>query len=67
MADQMCPAWIAFARSGAPQTKTLPAWPAYDATRRATMLFNLQSQVADDPRGDERALLKDVPAIGMAG
>jgi para-nitrobenzyl esterase len=67
MADQMCPAWIAFARTGAPQIKTLPAWPAYDATRRATMLFNLQSQVADDPRGDERALLKDVPAIGMAG
>jgi para-nitrobenzyl esterase len=67
MADQMCPAWIAFARTGSPQTKTLPPWPAYEPARRATMVFNLQSQVMSDPHGDERALLKDVPAINMAG
>ena len=66
MAEQMCPAWIAFARTGNPQTKTLPPWPAYDARSRATMVFNLKSEVVGDPGGDERALLKDIPAIGMA-
>jgi para-nitrobenzyl esterase len=67
MADQMCPAWVAFARTGSPQTKTLPAWAPYEPGKRATMVFDLQSQVMSDPHGDERALLKDVPAIGMVG
>ena len=36
MADQMAPAWLAFARSGNPATAALPTWPAYDlASSRA--------------------------------
>ena len=27
----------------------LPDWPAYEAGRRATMVFNLESRVVDDP------------------
>jgi len=27
----------------------VPAWPAYDAEKRATMVFNLKSRVVDDP------------------
>jgi para-nitrobenzyl esterase len=49
LADQMSDAWIAFARTGDPNTPALPAWPAYDASRRATMVFNLESRVVDDP------------------
>jgi para-nitrobenzyl esterase len=49
IADQMSSAWLAFARSGNPNTPALPAWPAYDATRRATMVFDIQSRVAEDP------------------
>ena len=46
---QMSDAWIAFARTGNPNTAGLPEWPRYDATRRATMVFDTTSRVVDDP------------------
>jgi para-nitrobenzyl esterase len=49
MAEQMSEAWLAFARTGNPATAALPDWPAYDASRRATMVFNLESRVVEDP------------------
>jgi para-nitrobenzyl esterase len=51
VADQMSDAWLAFARTGD------PGWPAYDADRRATMLFNVDSRVDDDPLPEVRAVL----------
>jgi para-nitrobenzyl esterase len=49
MAKQMSAAWLAFARTGDPNTPVLPNWPAYEAGKRATMVFNLQSRVVEDP------------------
>jgi para-nitrobenzyl esterase len=48
IADAMHRAWIAFAREGD------PGWPAYDDTRRATMRFDAESALVDDPEADER-------------
>ncbi len=59
MADLMSSAWIAFARTGNPNTKTLPQWPAYDVKNRATMIFNLDSRVQNDPYSDVRRILLD--------
>lgn len=53
---EMSEAWIAFARSGDPNHGQLPHWPPYDTTRRATMIFDRKTQVADDPDGSERLL-----------
>jgi para-nitrobenzyl esterase len=50
LADTMQRAWIEFARTGH------PGWPQYDATARATMHFDLASDVQDDPEGDLRVL-----------
>ena len=50
-------AWVAFARSGDPNTKGLPKWPAYDAATRATMIFDVKSAVVNDPYADFRKLL----------
>ena len=54
IADLMSEAWLAFARTGNPNNKLLPTWPAYDASRRATMVFDLKPQVVNDVRGVER-------------
>lgn len=54
LAETMSRAWGAFARTGDPNHDALPAWPTYDAGRRATMLFDVPSRVDDDPRRDER-------------
>jgi para-nitrobenzyl esterase len=61
IADQMHAAWIAFAKSGNPNTPGLPHWPQYAESRRATMMFDLESRVVDDPWPDIRNILR--PAV----
>ena len=48
LASTMHAAWVAFATSGD------PGWPRYDLTRRATMRFDVASEVVDDPHAVER-------------
>jgi para-nitrobenzyl esterase len=50
LADTMHAAWVAFATTGD------CGWPKYDLGRRATMRFDVTSEVVDDPRSAERAL-----------
>jgi para-nitrobenzyl esterase len=57
MASQMHPAWVAFAKTGDPNTRPLPHWPAYDTQSRSTMIFNLQSRVEKDPLSQLRRLM----------
>lgn len=57
MAAQMHPAWVAFAKTGDPQTTNLPTWPRYDLAKRQTMIFDLESRVESDPQGDLRRLI----------
>jgi para-nitrobenzyl esterase len=49
LAGKMADAWIAFARTGNPNHKGLPAWPKFDAKRGALMLFDNTPAVLDDP------------------
>ena len=58
MADQMSEAWLAFARTGSPATAALPDWPAYEPKRRSTMIFNLESKIANDPMAEVREILQ---------
>jgi para-nitrobenzyl esterase len=58
LADQMAPSWLAFARTGNPNTPGLPDWPAYDAESRATMIFDLASQIDTDPLAEVRRILQ---------
>jgi para-nitrobenzyl esterase len=55
--DKMSGAWAAFARSGDPNHKGLPKWPAFDTAKRATMVFNNDCKVVNDPYGQERTAL----------
>jgi para-nitrobenzyl esterase len=56
LATAMHDAWAAFIRGGEPAAAGLPPWPRYDEPRRATMLFDRASSVADDPGAATRAL-----------
>jgi para-nitrobenzyl esterase len=55
LAERMSEAWLAFARRGDPSHPGLPEWPVYDTGRRATMIFDVDCHVVDDPDGAERA------------
>jgi para-nitrobenzyl esterase len=54
LAKQMSHAWAAFARTGNPNTQSIPKWPAYTEKERATMVFDLANQVVVDPHPEER-------------
>jgi para-nitrobenzyl esterase len=56
LAAKMNAAWIAFARTGNPNTNELPQWPAYTTAARAPMLFNDTSKVDNDPDREGRLL-----------
>jgi para-nitrobenzyl esterase len=63
MADKMCEAFMAFARSGDPNCSAIPKWMPYALPDRKTMLFDLPSRMANDPRGEERKLFAKVPFV----
>ncbi len=56
-------ALLAFARRGDPNHPELPRWEPYTLPRRATLVFNVDSRLEDDPRGAERRLFEKVPFI----
>ena len=60
LADKTSSAWIAFARSGDPNTPKVPRWPAYSATPRDTMLFNNECRVEQDPDRSARLVMEQV-------
>ena len=45
LADRMSRAWIAFARTGNPNTPTLPHWPTFTSVHPATMILDNQPVV----------------------
>ncbi|OYY91012.1 MAG: carboxylesterase [Sphingomonas sp. 28-66-16] len=55
--------FAAFTRSGDPNLVGLAPWPQYDLGRRATMVFDAQSHLENDPRAWQRALFARVPYI----
>jgi len=63
MADLFSDAFIAFARTGSPQTEALPQWVPYGMARRETLLMDIPPTLAYDPRGEERKLFETVPFI----
>jgi len=60
LADKVCDAWVAFARTGNPTTAGLPSWQPYTENERYTMLFNNESRVEKDPFREKRLLLNEV-------
>ena len=57
LADKVSDGWIAFARTGDPNTPKLPRWPAFNPAERPTMVFNNQSAVQNDPIREQRLVM----------
>ncbi len=58
LAKQMSDAWLAFARTGNPDAKSIPHWPPYTAEQRSTMVFDVKSHVIEDPNAEVRKILQ---------
>ena len=62
LADKVSSAWVAFARTGNPNTKLAPHWDAFDTTKRAVMVINDEWKLVNDPHGEEQRLLRSIQA-----
>jgi len=60
LAARVSAAWVAFAKTGNPNTPQLPQWPAYSAASRDTMVFNHVSRVVKDPDREQRLIMEQV-------
>jgi para-nitrobenzyl esterase len=60
LAHAMSDRWIAFARTGEPNADEAPRWPSYDASDRATMIFNQQCKVENDPNQAQRQAIDNI-------
>jgi len=63
VADQVSETFIAFARTGDPNNRSIPRWPHFDLEHRATMIWDLTARVEDDPRGEERKLIEQATYV----
>ena len=61
LADKVSGAWTAFARTGNPTHAGIPSWPAYETSTRATMIFNEECKVVNDPGKNERLAMTSLP------
>jgi len=62
LADMVSGAWTRFARTGNPNGKGLPNWPAYSADKRHVMIFDKTSHAESDPRRQERLVITAIKA-----
>jgi para-nitrobenzyl esterase len=60
LADKMSDAWIAFARTGNPNTAKWPTWTPYNATNHATLVINDKTEVVNDPSKERRIAMQAV-------
>ncbi|MDO9333773.1 MAG: carboxylesterase/lipase family protein [Dehalococcoidales bacterium] len=56
LAETMSGAWTTFAKSGDPNHKGMIKWPTYDKEKRATVIFNTECRIENDPFSEERKL-----------
>lgn len=67
LAARMQAAWLDFAHGEAPGGAGLPSWPAYQAGRRATMIFGPECGMLEAPDERERAFWDEVAAEHPSG
>jgi para-nitrobenzyl esterase len=60
--ERFASAWVSLAKTGNPNNPKIPDWPAYDAAKRASMIFDSEIRVENDPRSEIRKFWADMPA-----
>jgi para-nitrobenzyl esterase len=65
--DRFAAAWVSLAKTGNPNNPKVPSWPPYDSARRATMVFDNETRVENDPRGEIRKFWADTPPSAATG
>jgi len=62
LAARFAAAWVAFAKTGDPNTSEIPHWPTYDSKTRPTMIFDSEIRLENDPLRELRELWDELYA-----
>lgn len=54
-------AWVSMAKNANPNNSKIPDWPGYDAKNRATMIFDREVRLENDPRREIRKFWAEMP------
>jgi para-nitrobenzyl esterase len=54
-------AWVSMAKTANPNNSKIPNWPGYDAKNRATMIFDREIRLENDPRSEIRKFWAEMP------
>ncbi len=65
MENSMSSAWMAFARTGRPQSRFLPHWPEFSADTKPTMLFDTYCEVKYGFDDDLTEMLSHYPPFSL--
>ena len=57
LADKISETWLAFAKTGNPNTSKLPRWTAFNATDRPTMVIDNEIKLVNDPIREQRLVM----------
>lgn len=66
LVERFAAVWTGFAKDGVPRSTLTPAWPAYDTDKRATMIFDVDTRVANDHRREFRLLWDELGTTAVA-
>jgi para-nitrobenzyl esterase len=61
MVDRLSSAFVAFAKTGDPNNPKIPHWAVYNTDKRATMVFDTDTRLEDDPRAEIRRFWDTMP------
>jgi para-nitrobenzyl esterase len=68
MCDALAYSFLAFAKTGDPSNSHIPEWPRFEASQRATLVFDRDTRIERDPHGALRKLwLSMPPAMSVLG
>lgn len=62
LADKTIAAWAGFAWTGSPANPKLGDWPAYTLDQRATMIFDKECKLVNDPWSKDRHVIFNLPS-----
>ena len=65
LADKMSQAWINFARTGNPNAKGLPEWPAYNPEEGAMMIFDNECEIKYNHDKELMEFIRQFPTRGF--
>lgn len=65
LADKMSQAWINFARTGNPNAKRLPEWPAYNPEEGAMMIFDNECEIKYNHDKELMEFIRQFPTRGF--